>query len=512
MTVSLPPASHPPAEPAPAGQRPAQQPAGPLPAGLIRAQDVLEERLSPAEVRSLDMRYGNEELLFGLNLLGLAGPFYRVNPWELEDERGVRRINASGYAAVPFGDMPPAVTQFLREYLEKNRAMGLPQQSSSPWRAALQTNLVRLLARELPSHADSQVFFCSSGTEAIEGALKFAKAWRPRAKFYISFSSGYHGKTLGSLSLTPNPEYQDIFRPLVPGALTSPYGDLDALARLIRRVGPNNVVAVVVEPIQGEGGVNIPPPGFLRGIGELCRRHGIVVIADEIQTGLGRTGHWFESAAQGLDPDILTLAKPLGGGLTAVGATIVRHPIYKRMLGGLSSKRHSNTFGGNALAMAVGLKSLEYLVEQDLPARSARLGAVGLARLRATAQQYPLLLEDVRGQGLLLAMQFRPMVGVPLPGVLKELVFEATAILALRELHQAGVMANLSLSSKRTVRLTPALDIPEDLYTRLFHRVEAFASSNPASRFLLKNTPPVVTARLMKFAASKPKKRTESDG
>ncbi|GAA5514372.1 putrescine aminotransferase [Deinococcus carri] len=458
------------------------------------------------------MRYGNEELLYGLDLLGLAGPFSRVTPWELEDEQGVVRINASGYAAVPFGDMPPAITRFLAEYLEKNRAMGLPQQSSSAWRAALQTNLVHLLARELPSHADSQVFFCSSGTEAIEGALKFAKAWRSRAKFYISFSSGYHGKTLGSLSLTPNPEYQDIFRPLVPGAVTSPYGDLEALARLVRRLGPDNVVAVVVEPIQGEGGVNIPPPGFLRGVGELCRRHGIVCIADEIQTGLGRTGHWFESAAQGLDADIITLAKPLGGGMTAVGATIVRHAIYKKMLGGLSSKRHSNTFGGNSLAMAVGLKSLEYLVEQDLPARSARLGAAGLERLRAVQRRYPRLLENVRGQGMLLAMQFKPMVGVPLPGVLKELVFEATAILALRELHEAGVMANLSLSSKRTVRLTPALDMPEDLFGRMFDRVDTFAERNPISRSLLTNTPPVMTARLAKFAASKPKKRTESDG
>ncbi|MEW6421926.1 MAG: aminotransferase class III-fold pyridoxal phosphate-dependent enzyme [Deinococcota bacterium] len=479
---------------------------------MIRAQDVLDEHLSPAEIRTLDMRYGNEELLFGLDLLGLAGPFYRVTPWEVEDERGVRRINASGYAAVPFGDMPPVVTRFLQEYLEKNRALGLPQQSSSPWRAALQTNLVRLLARDLPSHSDSQVFFCSSGTEAIEGALKFAKAWRPRAKFYISFSSGYHGKTLGSLSLTPNPEYQDIFRPLVPGALTSPYGDLDALTRLIRRLGPDNVVAVVVEPIQGEGGVNIPPPGFLRGVGELCQKYGIVCIADEIQTGLGRTGHWFESAAQGLDPDILTLAKPLGGGMTAVGATIVRHTLYKKMLGGLSSKRHSNTFGGNALAMAVGLKSLEYLIECDLPARSARLGAAGLDRLRAIGRQYPRLLEDVRGQGLLLAMQFKPMVGVPLPGMLKELVFEATAILALRELHVSGVMANLSLSSKRTVRLTPALDMPEEVFGRLLERVEAFAERNPASRSLLTHTPPAMTARLAKFAASKPKKRTESDG
>lgn len=477
-------------------------------AGFIRADDVLQERLRPAEARRLDLQYGNEELLYGLDLLGLAGPFYRVNPWELEDEAGVRRINASGYAAMPFGEMPPVLTEFMRDFLEKNRAMGLPQQSSGPWRAALGANLVRLLARELPSHEDSQVFFCSSGTEAIEGAMKFAKAWRPKAKYFISFSSGYHGKTYGSLSLTPNPEYQDIFRPLVPGALTSPYGNLEALQALIRRLGPDNVVAVVVEPIQGEGGVNIPPAGFLSGLGSYCRKHGIVVIADEIQTGLGRTGHWFESAAQGLDPDIVTLAKPLGGGMTAVGATIVRQPIYKKMLGGLSSKRHSNTFGGGALAMAVGLRSLEYLMDNDFPARSLALGEQGLARLQALQRRFPKLFEAVRGQGMLFAMQFQPMVGLPLPSVLKELVFEATAILALREMHEAKVMANLSLSSKRVVRLSPALDMPQATFTEMFDRIERFAQRNPSSRHILTNTPPAMTAQLAAFAASKPKKRT----
>ncbi|ACO46030.1 aminotransferase class III-fold pyridoxal phosphate-dependent enzyme [Deinococcus deserti] len=483
-----------------------------LPHGFIRSRDVLEDRLTGAQVRTLELQHGNEELLYGLDLIGVAGPFSSVTPWELEDEQGVRRINASGYSATPFGEMPLVLTDFLKEFLEKNRAMTLPQQSSSPWRAALEANLVRLLARELPSHQDSQVFFCSSGTEAIEGALKFARAWRPGTKYSISFNSGYHGKTLGSLSLTPNPEYQDVFRPLVPGAVTCPYGDLDALSALIRRLGPDKVTCVVVEPIQGEGGVNIPPEGFLRGLGELCRRHGIVVIADEIQTGLGRTGHWFESAAHGLDPDIVTLAKPLGGGLVAVGATIVRHAIYKKMLGGLSSKRHSNTFGGGALAMAVGLRSLEHLIETDLPRRSLELGEVGLRHLQSLRARYPRLLQEVRGQGLLLAMQFQPVVGIPLPGPVKELVYEGTAILALRELHQAGVMANLSLSSKRTVRLTPALDMPRDVFEIMFGRVDTFAARNPASRNLLTNTPAGVTMSLAKFAASKPKKRTPSDG
>lgn len=476
--------------------------------GFIRAEDVLAERLSGPQTRELDMRYGNEELLYGLDLLGLAGPFYRTSPWELEDERGVGRINACGYAALPFGEMPPVLTEFMTRFLQDNRAMDLPQQSSSPWRAALGANLVKLLSQDLPSHRDSQVFFCSSGTEAVEGAMKFAKAARPEARYFISFSSAYHGKTYGSLSLTPNPEYQDIFKPLVPGALTTPFGDLAAFEALVERAGgPDRVVAVIVEPIQGEGGVNIPPQGFLRGLGEYCRARGIVVIADEIQTGLGRTGHWFESAAQGLDPDIVTLAKPLGGGLVAVGATIVRQKLYKQMLGGLGSKRHSNTFGGGALAMAVGLKSLEYLMDEKLPERSARMGERGLERLRQIQRRFPKLFQEVRGQGMLFAMQFQPMVGLPLPGALKELVFEATAILALRELHEAGVMANLSLSSKRVVRLSPALDMPEHLFDEMFDRVERFAERNPSSRHLLTNTPPQMTAGLGLFAAGKPKKR-----
>ncbi|MDO4264025.1 MAG: aminotransferase class III-fold pyridoxal phosphate-dependent enzyme, partial [Deinococcus sp.] len=340
-----------------------------LPA-LIRAEDVLSESFSAQRARELDLKYGNEELLYGLDLLGVAGPFTRLSPWELQDVTGERLIMAASYAATPFGEMHPDLTGFMTEFMQKNRAMTLPQQSVSPWRAALGANLVALLASQLPSHEDSQVFFCSSGTEAVEGALKFAKASRPGASYFISFRGAYHGKTYGSLSLTPNPEYQDIFRPLVPGALHSPYGDLEALNTLLRRVGPKNVAAIIVEPIQGEGGVIIPPAEFLPGIGELCQQHGIICIADEIQTGLGRTGHLFESAAQGLDPDIITLAKPLGGGLSAVGATIARHGIYKKMLGGLSSKRHSNTFGGGALSMAVGLKSLELIIEQNLPERS----------------------------------------------------------------------------------------------------------------------------------------------
>src|SRR5690606_40347834 len=147
------------------------------------------------------------------------------------------------------------------------------------------------------------------------------------------------------------------------------------------------IAAIVVEPVLGEGGVVVPPPGFLRGLGELAREHGVLVIADEIQTGLGRTGHWFASVAAGLDPDVVTLAKPLGGGLVPVGATIARKPIYRALLHGLAAKRHSTTFGGGSLAMAVGAKSLELAVDEDLPRRSAEGGRYGLERLLAVAER-----------------------------------------------------------------------------------------------------------------------------
>lgn len=472
----------------------------PMTDGFVRASDVLREAVAPAQVRRQEKAHGNRDFWEALDILEVAGPFTPVTPWELQDERGERRINASGYSATPFGDVPPALASFIAELMGSRGAMWLPQQATSPWRAALSANLVRLLARELPSHSDSRVFFSNSGTEAIEGALKMAKATRPKARHIISFSAAYHGKTYGALSITPNAEYQDIFRPLLPGAVTVPFGDLEALERKIGGLGPDKVIAVVVEPIQGEGGVNIPPPGYLRGLGATCARHGITVIADEIQTGLGRTGHWFESAAQGLDPDIITLAKPLGGGGVPVGATIARDKVYRKMLGGLASKRHSNTFGGNTMAMAVGLKSLELLIEGDLPARSLRLGQVGLGRLQQLQARYPALIQAVRGQGMLMAVQFQPMLAPTSPDAFKEVVHEATALLALRLLHHAGVHLNVTLSQKRTLRLTPALDMPDEVFAELLNRVERFAARTPSAFRILTRTPPATLARLLQLA------------
>jgi acetylornithine/succinyldiaminopimelate/putrescine aminotransferase len=466
----------------------------------IHARDVLEERYTGRDAQRDEMIHGNEDLIRALEALGISGPFSMLTPWEMQDPSGHRTINAGGYAAIPFGDRYPPLHQFVQEFLEKDRALGLPQQSASVWRAALETNLVALLAHFAPSHADSKVFFSNSGTEAIETAIKFVKAARPKAKEFINFKGAYHGKTFGALALTPNAEYQDMFRPLMPNVTTLPYGDADALEEAIKHLGAKNIAAVILEPLQGEAGVIAPPARFLARVNALCKQNDILIIADEIQTGLGRTGHWFASLAGGLEPDIVTLAKPLGGGIAATGATIARKWIFAKTLAGFASKRHSNTFGGNSFAMAVGLKSLEILVSENLPERSARLGAIGLERLQALQAKYPKLLEAVRGSGMLMALQFKTVVPEKMVPGLGEIISEASGALGCRTLYLGGVTANFSLSAKRVIRLSPALTMPEEVFDRMVRSIEKSAERNPTANHMLRRFPPDRLYRLGKLA------------
>jgi len=239
-----------------------------------------------------------------------------------------------------------------------------------------------------------------------------------------------------------------------------------------------------------------PPPEFLPTLGELARKYGFLVVADEIQTGLGRCGYDFASVSLGLEPDIITLAKPLGGGLVPIGATLARRGVMQQMVGGLASKRHSSTFGGGSLAMAVGLKSLELIEDEGLTARSRRLGASGLERLHRLAATYPNFFQEVRGAGMLFALQLRSV--LPQVGFGAELSAQLGSALALRTLHQAGIHACFTLNASRTVRLTPALNMPEPIFDELFRRLEHVAKQPQASQLL--RTPPATLAKLARLA------------
>lgn len=457
--------------------------------------------LDAQTVLHLEKQYGNTDLIRAVEYAQVAGPFKVVTPWELEDPQGNRRINASGYAASPFGDRYPPMMDFLKRFLEESRQMGLPQQSISDWRAALEANLVQVVANCEPSHADSRVFFSNSGSEAIEAAIKFAKAYRSESTYFINFKRGFHGKTTGSLSLTANEESQGPFRPLAYETLTLPFGDLDALEETLMRKGADNVIAVALESIQGEAGIIAPPKGFLSGVDRLAKKHAIPVMVDEIQAGLGRSGYWVPSIEWGgMNPDIITFAKPLGGGIVPVGATLVRKNIFSKMLGGLRCKTHSNTFGGNSLAMGVGLKSLEIIREENLVSRAHELGEKGLNRLKALAEKHPDLIEEVRGFGMWYAIKFHPVMPSIEAFGLDDVVGEFTTFLGMMMLHRGGVHVNLAMNAHRTVRLTPPLTIPEALYDEMFDRIDKAAEEMKSARRLLIKTPPKSMVDLTRIA------------
>ncbi|HEX7005174.1 MAG TPA: aminotransferase class III-fold pyridoxal phosphate-dependent enzyme [Trueperaceae bacterium] len=464
----------------------------------VSSADVLAG-IAPGKVVDLEVRYGNGDLHRTLDALGIAGPFKVLSPWELEDPQGKHLVHAGGYSALPFGEAYEPLVAFARDYFERCRTMGFAQQSASEWRAALEANLVALLAAGAPSHADSQVFFSNSGAEAVEAALKFVRSARPGANVIINFSRAYHGKTFGALSLTPNEEYQGPFKPFPGDVRTLPFGDIDAFEAALREIGPRNVAGIFIEPIQGEAGVITPPPGYLSAVGEIARSSDITIVADEIQSGLGRTGHWFASLAGGLEPDIVTLAKPLSGGLVPIGATIARKGLVKRLLGGLNSKRHSNTFGGGSFAAAVAIRSLELIIEEGLVEKSRADGELGLERLRGIQQRYPDFIAEVRGAGMLFALELRNVVNPRLLPGQKELISVAGGALALRAFHQGGIHACFTLNASGVVRFTPALNIPAPLLGEMLGRVERVAAANPQPWRMVTKMPPSSIGRLLKL-------------
>lgn len=243
-----------------------------------------------------------------------------------------------------------------------------------------------------------RAFFCNSGTEAVEGAIKLARRWghdtRNGAYEIITTVDGFHGRSMGSLAATGNARYQEPFGPLLPGFVHVPWNDIDA----IRAATSQKTVAVMVEPIQGEGGVNMPAPGYLRAIRDWCDERGLLLILDEVQTGVGRTGTLWAYEQEGVEPDIMTLAKGLAGGVP-IGAVLAREEIAAHLVKG----DHGSTFGGNALATAAGYATLNYIIENDMPAQVRRASDLLMSRLRSMEDRLDVV-NEVRGRGLLVAV------------------------------------------------------------------------------------------------------------
>jgi acetylornithine/N-succinyldiaminopimelate aminotransferase len=239
-------------------------------------------------------------------------------------------------------------------------------------------------------------FFCNSGAEANEGALKLARLATAEGKYkFITAEGSFHGRTFATVTATAQPKYHEGFLPLLPGFVYVPYSDISALEKAFT----DEVCAVMIEPIQGEGGINVATKEYVEAIRQLCDEKGAVMIFDEVQTGMGRTGKWFAYQHYDIEPDIITLAKALGGGV-AIGAMMAKEELAAKLVPG----KHASTFGGNCIACAAGIAVVEAIEEDNLIENAVKMGEYAKLKLEKLGEKYDII-KEVRGIGLMIGVQ-----------------------------------------------------------------------------------------------------------
>ena len=351
-------------------------------------------RSRAGEGPALWARYLNPQTARVVRSIGFDRRWEHGRGCYLYDDTGVRYLDfLSGFGVFGLGRSHPTVRATLHDVLDGE----LPDlvQMDTPLLAGL---LAEALIERAPDL--DRVYFCNSGTEAVEAALKFARCATGRSRV-LYCAHAFHGLTAGSLSVNGAKEFRDGFGPLLPGAQV-PLGDLEALRR---ELSAGDVAALVIETVQGKG-VQVVPEGFMVAASALLHRYGALLICDEVQTGLGRTGRLFSYEHDSVQPDLVTLAKTLSGGFVPVGATLGTSTVFQRVYSSMDRMLvHDSTFGTNALAMAAGLATLSVIDDEGLIDNAARVGAELMAGLQAAAENYELV-SQVRGRGLLIGIEF----------------------------------------------------------------------------------------------------------
>jgi ornithine--oxo-acid transaminase len=350
-----------------------------------------------ADQYSLHRQYVNSSLARVQGIIGFDKIWARGHGAYLWDIEGNRYLDLlSGYSVYNLGRSHPLVKQVMEE------ALGLERPNLVKMDCPLLAGLLAEdLVKRMPPGLDA-VFFANSGADAVDTAVKFARAAtnRPRVLY---LDHAFHGLMLGTLSLNGAYQFRDGFEPFMPGFEMLPMNDLQALESELRR---GDVAAFVVEPIQGKG-VYIPADDYLPGAQRLCRQHGTLLICDEVQAGMGRTGRFLSCEHWGLEPDMVTLSKSLGGGYIPVSATITSRRVHDKTFSTLDRCQvHSTTFGQNELGMAAGLATLHVMDEEGLVERAAIMGEKLLRGLAALQDQHDMI-ADVRGKGLMIGIEFQ---------------------------------------------------------------------------------------------------------
>jgi putrescine aminotransferase len=368
----------------------------------------------------------------------------------LEDLLGREYIDClGGYGIFSAGVNHPRILRAVACQMER---MALnSQELLEPWRAAL----ARLLAMVTPGEL-SNAFFINNGTDAIEGAIKLARLSTGR-NLFVSTLGGFHGKSMGALSLMGKASFREPFAAGLQDVRFVPYGDADALEAEFAKAAQvgTPVAAFVVEPVQGEAGGVVPPDDYLPRARALCTRYGALLVADEIQTGMGRTGALWGVDHTGTVPDIMCLGKSLGGGVMPLSAFVAPAEIWEVLVP--NPIIHSTTFGGNPMACVAGIAAIRVTLEEDLPGQAAAKGEYLLRELATLRAKYPQVLTEVRGKGLLIGLEFPT---------------DQTGFRCAAGLFKRGVLVAGTYARARTIRIEPALGIPMELLGELLTRLE----------------------------------------
>jgi len=350
------------------------------------------------EQQALFERYVNPQLAKVLRAIGFDQHYVRAEGAYLYNEKGEEYLDAiSGYGVFNLGRNHPKIKEALKQAIDAN----LPNmvQMDAPLLAGM---LAEKLLSKIAVKGMDKVFFTNSGTEAVEGAIKFARKSTGRSRI-LFWEKAFHGLTNGSLSLNGNREFRDGFGDLLPGTQSLPFGDLESLERHLQK---EDVAALILELVQGKG-INVASNDFYTQAQALCKKHGVLLIIDEVQTGFGRTGKWFAFEHWNLEPDIVCVAKALSGGFVPVGAICYRNWIYEKVYPNMEACMvHSNTFGRNMLAMVAGLATLKVMEEEKIVEHTAEIGDLLISGLARFEEEFEMF-KEVRGKGLMIAVEFQ---------------------------------------------------------------------------------------------------------
>lgn len=367
--------------------------------------------------------------------MGLGSIEAQAEGWTITDSEGRQFTDfLGGYGMFAVGHRHPKVVEAVERELH-----GMPMCGKVLFNRPM-ADLAEALAEITPGDLQYS-FFVNSGTEAVEGCLKLARLATGRPNF-VAAKDAFHGKTMGSLTATGRDMYREPFKPLLNGFTHVAYGDAAALEAVV----DENTAAVILEPIQGEGGIIVPPAGYLKQAKAICDAKGALLIADEVQTGIGRTGAWFGCNHDDVTPDLMSCAKALGGGVMPIGAIIGSPKAWAGLIE--APFLHTSTFGGNQLACAAGVATINVIKEENLLARSAEVGAYLKAGLQKIADEFPSVIKEVRGKGM--------MVGI-------ELTKEGAGGMLMSLMIDKNVIVAYTLNNPKVIRMEPPLVTPKEV-------------------------------------------------